>query len=62
MTYYLSYFIFECQELFPAKRTARFDQGIIEAITKMAGGSLMPDLDEEYGKNFHVQSNQAARR
>ena len=25
----------------PAKRTARFDQGIIEAITKMAGGSLM---------------------
>jgi len=34
-----------------------FDQGIIEAITKMVGGSLMPDLDEEYGKNFHVQSS-----
>jgi len=42
----------------PAKRTARFDQGIIEAITKMAGGSLMSDLEEEYGKNFHVQFSQ----
>ncbi len=39
----------------PAKRTARFDQGIIEAITKMAGSSLMSDLEEEYGKNLHVQ-------
>ena len=39
----------------PAKRTARFDQGIIVAITKMAGGSLMSDLEEEYGKNFSVQ-------
>ena len=39
----------------PAKRTARFDQEIIEAITKMAGGSLMSDLEEEYGKNLHVQ-------
>jgi hypothetical protein len=39
----------------PAKRTARFDQGVIEAITKMAGGCLLSDLEEEYGKNFHVQ-------
>lgn len=42
----------------PAKRTARFDQGIIEALTKMAGGSLMSDLEEEYGKNFSVQFSQ----
>jgi len=41
-----------------AKRTARFDQGIIEALTKMAGGSLMSDLEEEYGKNFPVQFSQ----
>lgn len=39
----------------PARRTARFDQGTIEAITKMAGGSLVSDLEEEYGKNLHVQ-------
>ncbi len=44
----------------PAKKTARFDQGIIEAITKMAGGSLMSDLEEEYGKNFRVQFSQVA--
>ena len=42
----------------PAKRTARFDQEIIEAITKMAGGSLMSDLEEEYGKNFNVHFSQ----
>jgi hypothetical protein len=39
----------------PAKRTAHFDQGIIEAITKMAGGSLISELEEEYGKNFLLQ-------
>ena len=44
----------------PAKRTARFDQGIIEAITKMAGGSLMSDLEEEYGKNFPVHLSQVS--
>ena len=44
----------------PAKRTPHFDQRIIEAITKMAGGSLMSDLEEEYRKNFHVQFSQVA--
>jgi hypothetical protein len=44
----------------PANRTARFDQGTIEAITRMAGGSLMSDLEEEYGKNFPVQFSQVA--
>jgi hypothetical protein len=44
----------------PAKRTARFDQGIIEAITKMVGGSLMSDLEEEYGKNFPVHLSQVS--
>jgi len=38
-----------------AGTTGRFDQGIIEALTKMAGGSLMSDLEEEYGKNFPVE-------
>jgi hypothetical protein len=39
----------------PAGRTAHFDQEVIEALTKMAGGSLMSDLEEEYGKNFPVE-------
>ena len=38
-----------------AGRTAHFDQEVIEALTKMAGGSLMSDLEEEHGKNFPVE-------
>jgi len=44
-------------DLSPAGRTARFNQEMIESLTRTGAGGLVAELRQEHGKDFPIQLN-----